>query len=108
MPNATVFTSRTIACSCSVSGRARRRARAPAIRPRRATLALLGSAISPFVLNFQDFLARPEERLDHARVEMPAGLGTHVAECFLARPCLLVRSHRAERVVHVRHRDDAR
>ena len=82
-----LMTSRRMPCSCSVSGRAFSRARSPASGPAAAAgAATLGSAIRPFVLDLDHFLARPEERLDHAWIEMLARLGAHVIERVLARP----------------------
>src|SRR5688500_14515170 len=107
-------TSRRIPCSCSVSGRAFRRARRSATKPGRAAAAaaagpaLSGGAITPLMLDFEHFARRGEEGLQDARIEVAAGLGAHVVERLLARPGLLVRPHRGQRVVHVGHRDDAR
>src|SRR5262245_16561219 len=73
------ITRRRWPCWCWVAGCAARGARRPASRPG-AALAGLRSAITPFVLDLEHFLARAEEGFDHARVEVPPGLRAQVLE----------------------------
>jgi hypothetical protein len=111
-----VITSRRMPCSCSVSGRAARRARSRAKKPvGAAAAASVDSAIrrgpravAPLILGLQYFLAHAQEGFDHARVEVPAALRAQVVERLLARQGRLVRPHRGQRVIHVGHCDDAR
>src|SRR5437762_54431 len=103
--------SRTIACSCSVSGRPLRRARIPAridfsaIRPGPRSLRhLVGK---PFT-DGEDFFTVPRQDLHELRIKMPAGVLLHVDERLLHGPSRLVGTNRSERVVDIRDGDDPR
>ena len=104
--------SRRMPCSCSVSGRAARRARRRCSRLRRALDRRYFAPVAgslPFALDLQRLpCAAPRKASTMPRVEMPAALRREVLEGLLARPGRLVGAHRGERVVDVGHRDDAR
>src|SRR6266705_5287055 len=107
----TATNSRTIACSCSVSGRPLRRARIPAridfsvIGPRPGSLRQ--PVGKPFA-DGKDFLSVPHHDFHELRIKMPAGVLLHVDERFLHGPGRLVGADRGERVVDVSDSDDSR
>src|SRR2546422_8133840 len=103
-------TSRTIACSCSVSGRAARRARRPARIDFSAIRPGPGSLRQPIGKPFaagKDFVSVPREDLDKLRIKMPAGMLHHVDKRFFHWPRRFVGANRSERVVDVRDDVDA-
>src|SRR6266852_1479290 len=107
----TATNSRTIACSCSVSGRPLRRARIPAridfsvIRPGPGSLRqLIGK---PFA-DGKDFFSVPHQDFHKLRIKMPAGVLPHVDDRLFHGPGRFVGANRSERVVDVRDCDDSR
>src|SRR5438445_980394 len=110
--NSTEYTtSRTIACSCSVSGRAARRARRPARIDFSAIRPGPGSLRQPIGKPFadgKDFVSVPRQNFDKLRIKMPAGVLHHVDERFFHWPRRFVGANRSERVVDVRDGDDSR
>src|SRR5258706_11750554 len=103
--------SRTSACSCSLSGRARRRPRRPAkidfsaIRPGPGSLRQ--SIGKPFA-DGEHFFPVPSQDFHELRIKMPAGVLLHVHERFCDGPRRFIGADRGERVVDVRDGDDSR
>src|SRR6266849_6659172 len=103
--------SRMIACSCSLSGRARRRSRRPAridfsvIRPGPGSLRrLIGKSFA----DGEHFFPVPSQDFHELRIKMPAGVLLHVHERFCDGPRRFIGTDRGERVVDVRDGDDSR
>src|SRR5260221_6099905 len=103
--------SRTSACSCSLSGRARRRPRRPAkidfsaIRPGPGSLRQ--SIGKPFA-DGEHFFPVPSQDFHELRIKMPAGVLLHVHDRFCDGPRRFIGADRGERVVDVRDGDDSR
>src|SRR5229473_4925245 len=107
----TAINSRTIACSCSVSGRPLKRERTPAridvsaMRP--GPRSLRQSIGKPFA-DGEDFVSVPRQDFDKLRIKMPAGVLLHVDERFFHWPRRFVGANRSEGVVDVGDGDDSR
>src|SRR6266853_5787029 len=103
--------SRTIACSCSVSGRPVNRARTPARIDFSAIWPGPGSLRQPIGKPFadgKDFLSVPHHDFHELWIKMPAGVLLHVDERLFHGPRRFVGANRSERVVDVRDGDDSR
>src|SRR6266853_5982641 len=103
--------SRTSACSCSLSGRARRRTRRPAridfsaMRPGSGSLhRVIGESLA----DGDDLFAIPHQDFHKLRIEVLVGMLPHVHERFFHGPRRFVGADRGERVVDVRDGDDSR
>src|SRR6266849_9160485 len=103
--------SRTIACSCSLSGRARRRTRRPvridfsAMRPGSGSLhRVIGKSLA----DGDDLFAIPHQDFHELWIKMPAGVLLHVHERLCHGPRRFIGADRGERVVDVRDGDDSR
>src|SRR5207302_10022073 len=86
---------------------ARRAARAAWRSARRGPPSAFRWRVLPLALDLPHLGLHAKKGIDHARIEMPPCLCSDVFEGALLGPGGLVGPHRGQRVVDVRHRDDA-